>query len=175
MKTLLLITPHMSTGGCPQVVSKKVEMFKDTYNVICVEWNCLSLEYVVQRNKVIDMIGDRFISLSENKEYDLFNVIEDYTPDYIMIEELSETFIDRHINKRLYDKNRKYKIFETTHSSYSRPENKEFLPDKFIFVSPHSAFTFKDIGVPFDIIEYPIDKKERNKTESLSKLGLEHE
>jgi hypothetical protein len=26
MKTLMIITPHMSTGGCPQVVAKKVEL-----------------------------------------------------------------------------------------------------------------------------------------------------
>ena len=31
-ETLLLITPHMSTGGCPQVVTKKVELLKDTCN-----------------------------------------------------------------------------------------------------------------------------------------------
>ena len=31
MKTLLIITPHMSTGGCPQVVAKKVELLKDYY------------------------------------------------------------------------------------------------------------------------------------------------
>ena len=165
----------MSTGGCPQVVAKKVEMLKDTYNVICVEWDCIAWDYVVQRNKVINMLGDKFITLSENKEYDLFNVIKDYTPDYIMIEELSETFIPKHILKRLYNTNREYKIFETTHSSYSRPEQKNFLPDKFIFVSPYSADTFKDLGVPFDVIEYPIDKKIPNKELSQEKLGLDPE
>ena len=34
MKRLLIITPHMSTGGCPQVVAKKVELLKDYYNVV---------------------------------------------------------------------------------------------------------------------------------------------
>ena len=97
MKTLMIITPHMSTGGCPQIVAKKVELLKDYYNVIVVEWECLAWTFVVQRNRVINMIGDKFISLSENKEYDLFNLIEDYTPDYLMIEELSETFIPSHI------------------------------------------------------------------------------
>ena len=85
MKTLMIITPHMSTGGCPQIVAKKVELLKDYYNVIVVEWECLAWTFVVQRNRVINMIGDKFISLSENKEYDLFNLIEDYTPDYLMI------------------------------------------------------------------------------------------
>ena len=56
MKTLLIITPHMSTGGCPQIVVKKVELFKDFYNIVVIEWDCLAWNYVVQRNKVIDLI-----------------------------------------------------------------------------------------------------------------------
>jgi len=173
MKTLMIITPHMSTGGCPQVVAKKVELLKDFYNIVVVEWECIAWSYVVQRNKVINMLGENFVSLSDNKEYDLFNLIEDYQPDYLFIEELSETFIPTHILKRIYSKDRSYKIFETTHSSHSRPENKQFLPDKFIFVSPFSAESFKDIGVPFDIIEYPIDNKVPNKKVSQELLGFE--
>ena len=175
MKTLIIITPHMSTGGCPQVVAKKVEVLKDFYNVVVVEWECIAWTYVVQRNRVIKMLGDKFVSLSENKEYELFNLIEDYNPDYLMIEEFSETFIPTHILKRLYSKDRNYKIFETTHSSHSRPEQKKFLPNKFVFVSPFSAECFKDFGVPFDIIEYPIDDKEPNKILSQQQLGLDHE
>jgi hypothetical protein len=163
----------MSTGGCPQVVAKKVELLKDYYNVVVVEYDMLAWTYVVQRNRVIDMIGDKFISLSENKEYDLFNTIEDYNPDYIMMEEFPETFMETHIIKRLYSPNRTYKIFESTHSSYSQVDWKRFMPDKFIFVSPFSCETFKDLGIPFDLIEYPIDKKAPNKTESLNLLGLD--
>ena len=160
----------MSTGGCPQVVAKKVELLKDFYNIVVVEWECIAWSYVVQRNRVISMLGDNFVSLSENKEYDLFNLIEDCQPEYIFIEELSETFIPTHILKRLYSKDRTYKILETTHSSHSRPENKIFLPDKFVFVSPFSAESFKNIGVPFDIIEYPIDNRIPNKKKSQDSL-----
>lgn len=175
MKTLLIIASHMSTGGLPQVVVKKVEMLKDFYNVVVVEWECVAWIYVVQRNKVIEMIGDRFISLSENKEYDLFNVIEDYQPDYIMVEELPETFMPNHIIKRLYSKNRDYKIFETTHSSHTQVSWKRYLPDKFIFVSPYSLNVFKDIGVPMDLIEYPIEPKLAKKEYYQNLLGLDPE
>lgn len=175
MKTLMIITPHMSTGGCPQIVAKKVELLKDHYNVVVIEYEMLAWSYVVQRNRVIDMIGDKFISLSENKEYDLFNAIEDYNPDYIMMEEFPETFMETHITKRLYSPNRIYKIFESTHSSHSQVEWKKYMPDKFIFVSPFSVETFKDLGVPIDLIEYPIDKKIRNKHESQLTLGLDPE
>ena len=165
----------MSTGGCPQVVAKKVELLKDYYNVVVIEYEMLAWSYVVQRNRVINMIGDRFISLSENKEYDLFNAIEDYNPDYIMMEEFPETFMETHITKRLYSPNRTYKIFESTHSSHSQVEWKKYMPDKFIFVSPFSVEIFKDLCVPIDLIEYPIDKKTRNKHESQLTLGLDPE
>jgi hypothetical protein len=165
----------MSTGGCPQVVAKKVELLKDYYKVIVVEWECVAWAYVVQRNRVIDMIGDNFITLSENKEYDLFNIIEDHKVDYVMIEEFSETFMPMHIVKRLYSKNREYKIFETTHCSYTDPNWKKYMPDKFIFVSPYSCEIFKDMGIPFDLIEYPIDKKIPNKYDSQSILDLDPE
>ena len=165
----------MSTGGCPQVVAKKVELLKDYYNVVVIEYEMLAWSYVVQRNRVINMIGDKFISLSENKEYDLFNAIEDYNPDYIMMEEFPETFMETHITKRLYSPNRTYKIFESTHSSHSQVEWKKYMPDKFIFVSPFSVEIFKDLCVPIDLIEYPIDKKTRNKHESQLTLGLDPE
>jgi hypothetical protein len=175
MKTLLILTPHMSTGGCPQVVAKKVELLKNFYNVVVVEYEMLAWSYVVQRNRVIEMIGDKFISLSENKEYDLFNAIDDYKPDYIFMEEFPETFMENHITKRLYSKDRTYKIFETTHSSHSRVGWKKYMPDKFIFVSPFSVDTFKDIGVPIDLIEYPIDIKTPNKKWAQKQLMLDPE
>jgi len=171
----MIITPHMSTGGCPQVVAKKVELLRDFYDIVVVEWDCIAWSFVVQRNRVIEMLGEKFISLSENKEYDLFNSIGDYRPDYLMIEEFSETFIPDHILKKLYSRDRKYKIFETTHSSHSNPGQKRFFPDKFIFVSPFSAKTFKGIGVPFDLIEYPIDIKSPGKEKSRAILDLDPE
>ena len=165
----------MSTGGCPQVVSKKVELLKDFYNIIVIEWDCVAWDFVVQRNKVIDLIEDKFISLSENKEYDLFNTINDYNPHYIMIEEFPETFMPLHIIKRLYSKDRKYQIFETTHSSHSQPIWKLYLPDKFIFVSPYSLKIFKDLGIPMDLIEYPINRKTPNKEINQKLLELDPE
>ena len=173
MKKLIILTPHMSTGGLPQVVYKKVELLKDFYDIVVVEYEMLAWTYVVQRNKVINLIGDKFISLTENKEYDLFNIIEDFQPDYIMMEEIPETFMENHIIKRLYSKDRKYKIFETTHSSHSSPSWKRYYPDKFIFVSPYSVETFKNVGVPMDLIEYPIDIKPCNQSLAQSELLLD--
>ena len=171
----MIITPHMSTGGCPQVVAKKVELLKDYYNVIVVEWECVAWDFVVQRNRVINMIGDKFVTLSENREYDLFNLIEDHNPDYIMIEEFSETFMPHHIMKRLYSKNRTYKIYETTHSSHTQVSWKKYYPDKFIFVSPYSLSVFKNMGIPMDLIEYPVNNLNPNKEWAMNHLGLDPE
>ena len=157
----------MSTGGCPQVVSKKVELLKDVYNIIVIEWECVAWNYIVQRNNVINMIGDQFITLNENKEQELFEIIDNHNSPHIMIEEFSETFMSTEIMERLYDKNRSYKIFETTHSSHSKPDWKKFLPDKFIFVSPHSLKVFEELGVPMDLIEYPIEIKQPNKIDNI--------
>jgi hypothetical protein len=175
MKTLMIITPHMSTGGCPQVVAKKVELLKDFYNIIVVEWECVAWDFVVQRNRVINMIGEKFVTLSENQEYDLFNLIEDHNPDYIMIEEFSETFMPHHIMKRLYSKDRTYKIYETTHSSHTQVSWKKYYPDKFIFVSPYSLSVFKNMGIPMDLIEYPVNNLIPNKEWAMSQLDLDPE
>jgi hypothetical protein len=50
-----------------------------------------------------------------------------------------------------------------------------YLPDKFIFVSPYSLKIFKDLGVPMDLIEYPINKKIPNKEINQKLLDLDPE
>jgi hypothetical protein len=49
------------------------------------------------------------------------------------------------------------------------------MPDKFIFVSQYCVETFKDLGVPIDLIEYPIDKKIPNKKWAQEQLMLDPE
>ena len=74
---LLIIASHLSTGGAPQFTLNKIELLKDNYNVVCVEYNFLSPDYVVQRNKIIDILGDKFIALGDDKSK-LIKVIEDF-------------------------------------------------------------------------------------------------
>jgi hypothetical protein len=174
MKKLLLITPHMSTGGCPRFVLKKVELLSKIYDITVVEWFCLSDNYVVHRNKVINILNDNFISLGDDKT-ELIKIINKISPDYIMFEEIVETFIPDNILDIIYNQKRNYVIFETTHSKFSKPENKRFFPDRFIFVSPFSYHMFKPLGVDMELIEYPINFKTPNKKSSLEKLSLDPE
>lgn len=169
---LLIIASHLSTGGAPQFTLNKIKLLMHDYNVVCVEYNFLSPDFVVQRNKIIDILGDKFISLGDDKMR-LLKVIEDFDPEIIFIEELSETFIDSKILPKLYNENRQYKIFETTHSSYNSKSIKKFLPDKFIFVSEYSKKMYSDLGVESTVIEYPIDKKIKLQPSAIQKLKLD--
>jgi hypothetical protein len=174
-KTILIITPHLSTGGCPQVVLNKIELLKETYNLICIEWECIAWAFVVQRNKIMNHMGDKFYSLGQNKEYELFNIIEDHKPDIISMEEFPEFFMPDHITKRLYSKDRKYEIFETTHNSSFQPSEKRFFPDKFIFVCAFNALKYNIFDIPYEVIEYPVDQKEKHQLISQQELGFDPE
>ncbi len=174
MKKLLLITPHLSTGGAPQFTLNRIELLKDTYDVYCVEYSFLSPHFVVQRNKIIDLLKDKFFALEHDKD-NLLNIINSINPDIISIEEFSETFIDNHLLEFIYKKDRSWKIFETTHSSYNNSNIKRYFPDKFIFVSEWSKKMYSHFDVESEVIEYPIDKKEKKVEESREKLLLDND
>lgn len=160
MEKLVIITPHMSTGGCPQFVLKRIEILREFYEIYCIEYNFVSPHFVVQRNKVIEMIGDRFIPIFGDKDK-LIELLTKIEPDIIHIEEFSETFIDIEASNFIFNKDkRRYKIIETTHGSNDRSNIKLNLPDKFIFVSEWSKNMYSHFGVDSDVIEYPVDKKQ---------------
>ncbi len=172
MEKLLLITPHLSTGGAPQFTLNRIELLKDTYDVYCVEYDFLSPDFVVQRNKIIEILKDKFFALEYNKD-NLFNIIKDINPDIISIEEFSETFIKNDLLEFIYKKDRNWKIFETTHSSYDNSNVKRHFPDKFIFVSEWSKKMYSHFNVESEVIEYPVDKKEKHTEECRKKLSFD--
>jgi hypothetical protein len=171
MEKLIIITPHMSTGGCPQFVLKRIEMLREFYEIYCIEYSFLSSQYVVQRNKVIDLIGDRFIPIFGDKNK-LIDLLTNIKPDIIHIEEFSETFMDIEVCNFIFKEDRTYKIIETTHGSDDKSISKVNLPDKFIFVSEWSKNMYSHFGVDSVVIEYPIDKKEID-SEAKTRLGLD--
>lgn len=175
MKKLLIITPHLSTGGAPQVTLNKIELLKDEYEIKCIEYRFLAAIFVVQRNKIIKLLGENFHSLGEDKEKDLFNIIDEFQPDIISMEEFPEFFMDDEITKRLYDENRPYSIFETTHDSSFPASQKRFYPDKFVFVSAYNAFRYSMYDIPYDIVEYPVDIKYKDTTKYREKFGFDDE
>ena len=38
MQKLLYVAPHLSTGGLPQYLTKKIELLKNEFEIYLVEW-----------------------------------------------------------------------------------------------------------------------------------------
>lgn len=171
-KKILYVSPHFSTGGLPQYLLKKIESFNDSSDIYCVEYSYYGDAYVVQRNKVISILGDKFISLGDDKSK-LIEVIADISPDIIHFEEIVETFIDNNILKIIYGQDRRYFICETCHSSQIEPSVKIYKPDKFVMVSKWIMEKFSILGIPSELLEYPIENKKRNRELALANLNLD--
>jgi hypothetical protein len=175
MQKVLFVTPHLSTGGCPQYLLKKLQTYKDQIEAYVVEYSFLGNAYVVQRNAIIELLPEKnFFSLGERKE-ELLEIIDQVAPDIIHFEEISETMCSYDMLEHIYLKpNRSYFITETTHSSQSNPEHKIYLPDRFIFASKFSLKQFEKLNVPSTIWEYPIDDNLRpERKTALKALGLD--
>jgi glycosyltransferase involved in cell wall biosynthesis len=176
MKKLLIITPHLSTGGAPQVTVNKVELLQNNFDIKVVEYAFLAWQFVVQRNRIIKLVGEQnFHSLGNNKFDELLQILQEFQPDVISMEEFPEMFMNEECADYLYDAERPWKVVETTHDSSFNPKNKYYLPDKFIFVSSYNSFQYITLNVPTEVIEYPIDKKVRNKIERQKQFGLDPE
>jgi len=175
MQKLLYIAPHLSTGGLPQYLTKKIELLKNDFEVYLVEWSdCTGGILVVTRNKIVKLIDkDRFFTLGENKQ-ELIYIINQVKPDIIHLEEIPEFFMDSDIANQIYTQDRTYKIVETSHDSSYDITQKKFFPDKFMFVSQWQIDQYKDINIPKVLVEYPIEYIERpDRQEALQKLGLD--
>ena len=173
MKKILVITPHLSTGGLPQVSANKIELLKDTYDIICVEYSDIAPIFRVQKDRIIESIGNDKLRILGNDKFELIRIIEEFQPDVVSMEEIPEFFMDEHITSIIYKKDRTYKIFETTHDSSFPVHLKRWFPDKFIFVSAFNAFRYSMYDIPYDIVEYPVDVKVKRTEEMKRKLGLE--
>jgi glycosyltransferase involved in cell wall biosynthesis len=170
----LYVSPHFSTGGLPQYLLKKIEALSESAEIYCVEYNFYGDAYVVQRNKVISILGERFIPLGDDKKR-LIEIVNQIKPNVVHFEELPETFVDNEVLKNIYRMDRDYVICETCHSSQFDPSIKTYKPDKFVMVSKWIDEKFKVLGVPSEILEYPIENKKSDKKGSQEYLGLDPE
>jgi len=172
-KRILYITPHLSTGGMPQYLLKKIETFASCSDVYCILYVDNAQIYDVQKKKIAKFLGDRFIILGEDKK-NIINIINDkICPDIIHFEEIPERFMDLKVIKKIYKKDRPYLICETPHSSTTSPNEKIFLPDRFIMVNKWMVDYYKELDVDSEILEYYLPPVEEfSKDEFRKKLGL---
>lgn len=176
MKKVLYIAPHLSTGGLPQYLTKKIELLKDVFDIYVIEYEDVTGgTFIVQKDRIQKLIGDKLITIpwgGDKKQ--ILTHIKNINPDVIHFEEIPEYFMDINIANQIYSQDRTYKIFETSHDSSVNTDIKRFLPDKFILVSNYQVGMLSALNIPSEVVEYPIEYKKRpDRTEALTKLGLD--
>jgi autotransporter strand-loop-strand O-heptosyltransferase len=172
---IVYLTPHLSVGGCPQVILKRIQalmLYVDNVEIYLIEHNDYGKYFPTQRNQIIDILEDRFYSLDKNK-MEAMDIINDINPDLIHIDEMSER-LDRGLITALYNNNRTYRIIETCHDISFDPNSKIFQPDLFLFCSPYHEDTFSNLDSRYYTIQYPIDFKTISaKDKELTKVWLD--
>ena len=156
MKTkLLFLAPHLSTGGMPSFLLKRIQLLNASFDIYVVEYECLSDIYVLHRNQIKEIVGNKFYTLDTNK-LELINIINKHKIDIVHIEHEAEGF-DMNMISLLYNNDRKYKIVETCHNIVFKAKDKIYIPDAFALCTPHHIETFQDIDTYKQVIQYPIE------------------
>ncbi len=177
MKVLFLM-PHTSTGGMPSFVyNRMASLLKYTdVEVYAVEYVYYGELFVVFRHKIIELLGNKFYSINENK-LGLIDIIKDNKIDIVHIDGMAEELNGgEDLLSLLYSNNRTWKIVETCHNSTFRPTtDKRYHPDMYSFCTPYHEDIFKDMDAEFVTIKHPIDDKRPNAANKLyakNKLGF---
>lgn len=174
---LLFVAPHLSTGGMPGFLLKKLQLLKKycpDINLFVVEYANYGSAYVVQRNQIIDLVdNNKFWSLSENKN-ELIDIIKNNDIDIVHVEEMIEGFdsfnqMPSELMSKLYSPDRTWRMVETCHNVWFKHEEmKVFYPEAFAFCTPyHKEVTFKDVPSYSEVLEFPIEKIEVSEEERI--------
>lgn len=180
MKKIIMVTPHLSTGGLPQYTYKMIDHLRGEYEVWCVEWDDITGGVlVVQKNRIGFWLngrssGDRLVTLGEDK-YEFLRLIDSIEPDIIHFQEVPETFVPADILNAVWHDSRSYEIVVTTHSSYTDPDKIRYGADRYVLVSAWSRARFA--GVFGDSMchlwEYPTETRIFDKEAVRERLGFD--
>jgi hypothetical protein len=157
---ILLLELHLSTGGGPMFALKRIQslLANTDVEVYCIELNFYGADFVVQRNQITDILGDRFYEAGENKMR-VMDIINQVKPDIVHIEDVAER-LPRELANALYNNNREYRIVETPHDVMFNPDiDKIYHPDLYLFCTPYHTDVYANMESMFEVIEYPIEKK----------------
>ena len=170
----MYVVPHLSTGGMPQFVLKRIESlqkFKNEIEIYLVEYSQFSTIYLVQRNKIIELLGNNhFFSLGsfteKERKIELIDIIKKNNIDIVHFEEAPEGFesfnrVPLDVLNEIYNNSRTYKIVESSHNVwYNANENKKLNPDYYCFVTPYHIENLFDKTISKkDVITYPLEDK----------------
>lgn len=161
---VLFLAPHLSTGGMPAFLLKRIELLLEHTNldIMVVEYQNYSDEFVVQKNKIRELVT--LETLGHNK-MELMDLIRDNHIDVVHIDEMIEGFdnhnpVPEELRKALYAKDRTWRVVETCHNVWFNPdENKVYHPDAYAFCTPHHLETFKNMPSYKTVLEFPIVDK----------------
>ena len=180
---ILFLAPHLSTGGMPAFLLKRIENIikHEELELFVVEYTNFSDEYVVQKNKIKELIKpENFFTLGEDK-YGLMEIIKSNNIDIVHSDEILEGFgqvVPDSLLNDLYDNSRTWKIVETCHNVWFNPNtSKRFNPDGYAFCTPwHKMSTFSQMPSYSEVMEHPIENKVptlEEKSQAKEILGLD--
>jgi autotransporter strand-loop-strand O-heptosyltransferase len=173
---ILYLAPHLSTGGMPSVLLKRIQALEGfDVEIIVVEYSNHSDEYVVQKNEIKKLVHKMY-TLVDNK-MELIDIIKRHNVHLVHIEEMVEDSVNNFpidLLNSLYDNDRTWKIVETCHNVYFKPDvEKKYHPDAYVFCTPYHLETFKNMPSTKFVLEYPIENKIPSKAEKLyEKIAL---
>lgn len=173
MKKVLFVVPHLSTGGLPQYTLSLIKKIKDEVDVYCIEYDMIADIFVVQRKQIVNLLGNKFYSL-RNEKSELNKIIKEINPDIVHLQEMPEFFMEMGVARELYSIDRTYTIVETSHDSSFDHTKKLYFPDYFALISEYQRQNFSKLNIPITILEADIEyKQKQNREEGLKKLGLD--
>lgn len=164
---ILFLAPHLSTGGMPAFLLKRIQALQIHTNIdiYVVEYANHSDHFVVQKNQIKQLVK-HFWTLGENK-HELIDIIKNNSIDVVHVEEMVEDGWNNwpeSLREELYAPDRTWRMVETCHNIVFKPDiEKRFHPDSYMFCTPHHLKTFANMPSPKYVVEYPIEKKEGTK------------
>lgn len=173
---VLFLAPHLSTGGMPAFLLKRIQALQQytDIEIFVFEWKQYATSYVVQRDQIQDILGkDHFYSCGgvwddhanvEKNQKTLIDFCYKNKIDIIHIEEIPENFdhfnpFNLEFQKELYDIKHPWRIIETPHSMGFIPlSSKKIHPDGYACVTESHAYSTYNFNINKScLISFPID------------------
>jgi len=125
---------HISTGGMPQFVLKRIQTLLDyaeSFEIFVVEYEDYGKLFPVQRDQIISLLANNFYIL-DNDKMRVMDIIKDNGIDIVHLDEMPESMDNDALFNELYCNDRTWRIVETCHNSNFRPlDSKRYHPDMY--------------------------------------------
>jgi autotransporter strand-loop-strand O-heptosyltransferase len=181
---ILFLAPHLSTGGMPSYLLKRIEsllQYTSDIEIFVTEFCEYSTLYTVQRNRIKELIPEkRFWTINTLDSHNVENsmrvidIIKNNSIDIVHIDEMIEGFdsfnkVPNQLKNALYENDRTWRVVETCHNIWFDPDTqKQFHPDAYALCTPyHLHGSFKNTPSHKEVFEFPIENKFRSREEQI--------